>query len=326
MAELFLDADKFGTFYISGGNNGEDDHIHVRIGEGFRGTIAVDSSNNDMEIESVTYELPAGWTLDLINQTSDNTEDPPWQSNQYNILDEDGNLIGTMLIRTNFISPICFARGMKILCADGEQREIETLSVGDMISTRDHGPQPIRWIGSRRIALRSLGRSQLRPILIREGALGAGLPDRDLQVSPQHRLLVRSRIAKRMFGESDVLVAAKYLTALDGISENDSAEAVEYFHLLFDHHEVIFAEGAPAESLLVGPEVLRLVAPEARQEICEIYPQLVGQGFLEVNEAVALLVPGRLARSLARRHAKNKKPLLQKLYPQVAYSLSRLVQ
>nr|AIA91314.1 CAZy families GT4 protein [uncultured Gluconobacter sp.] len=97
-------------------------------------------------------------------------------------------------------------------------KRIEDLRVGDLVLTKDDGPQPLRWISSRHVSAEMLAaHPNMRPIRIRAGALGEGLPLRDLIVSPQHRMLVRSKVAERMFGEEEVLVAAKHLLELDGV-------------------------------------------------------------------------------------------------------------
>ncbi|MDT9702188.1 Hint domain-containing protein, partial [Streptomyces sp. P17] len=83
----------------------------------------------------------------------------------------------------------------------------------------------------------------LRPVRIRAGALGAGVPARDLVVSPQHRVLLRSGIARRMFGASEVLVAAKQLLALDGVELASDLDSVTYVHFLFDRHQIVQSEG-----------------------------------------------------------------------------------
>ena len=108
----------------------------------------------------------------------------------------------------------CFTRGTMIL-TDAGLRAIEDLAEGDLVMTRDNGLQPVRWIGSVEVpADRLAAAPMLRPIRIAAGALGASTPAQDLLVSPQHRVLVRSRIAQRMFGTSEVMVPAIRLTVL----------------------------------------------------------------------------------------------------------------
>ncbi len=203
----------------------------------------------------------------------------------------------------------CFARGTMIATRKGLVA-VEDLQIDDAVTTMDHGYRPIRWIGSRVLDTTDLAANpKLRAIRIRAGALGNNLPERDLRVSPQHRVLVRSRIAERMFGATEVLVAAKQLLELDGFEIDTDAADVEYFHMLFDEHEIVFSNGAPTESLFTGPEALKSVAPEAREEILTLFPELSEVDF---KPAPSRPIPesGRLARKLAARHLANRKPLL----------------
>ena len=202
---------------------------------------------------------------------------------------------------------VCFRNGTLILTARGNVA-VEDLRVGDMVMTRDHGPQPLRWIGSKQVTPELLQLfPNMRPVRIRAGALGADLPARDLYVSQQHRILVSSKIAERVLGEAEVLVAAKHLTGIDGIEIDDSAEALSYFHLLFDRHEIVCSEGAQTESLFTGPEALKAVPPEARAEILALFPELLAEG--RAHEPARRLGSGREGRQLAKRHAANGREL-----------------
>ena len=214
---------------------------------------------------------------------------------------------GDLVLEDDDVFP-CFASGTLILTEGGELA-IETLAVGDKVVTRDNGAKLIRWMGSRKVAAAGLARNpKLRPIRIRAGALGANTPSSDLIVSPQHRILVRSKIARKMFGADEVLVAAKQLVVLDGIDVAEDMESVEYFHILFDRHEVVISNGAETESLYTGPQALRSVGPAARQEILDLFPQLLDEAF--VVEAARPLSSGRMGRKLAMRQAQQGRALL----------------
>ena len=204
---------------------------------------------------------------------------------------------------------MCFAAGTLIETADGP-RAVEELKIGDLVETRDNGLQPIRWAGMRHLSAADLeANPKLRPIRIRKGALGSGLPAADLVVSPQHRVLVRSRIAQRMFGADEVLVAARQLCQIDGIDIAGDAEGVSYHHIMFDRHEVVISNGAETESLFTGPEALRAVGPAAREEIFTLFPELATGDY--TPEAARLLPSGRLGRKLAVRHLQNGIALVQ---------------
>jgi len=158
----------------------------------------------------------------------------------------DGLTTGLTFDQSNVV---CFVRGTRIMTDKGEV-PIEDLTEGDLVQTLDHGLQPIRWIGSKVQTSDVLNKmTNLRPIRIAAGALGHQVPSRDLLVSPQHRMLVCSKIAKRMFGEEEVLVAAKHMVSIDGIDVATDLAEVEYFHMLFDQHEIVTANGALSESL-----------------------------------------------------------------------------
>ncbi len=204
----------------------------------------------------------------------------------------------------------CFTAGTLILTPEGYV-QIEDLQVGDLVCTMHNGPQPIRWIGSRRIDLTQSATPQekLCPVRIRAGALGQGLPEKDLRVSRQHRMLVSSKIAARMFGGKDVLISAIKLTEIPGIFVDESVTEVEYFHLLFDRHEVIYANAAPAESLFMGAEALKCLPLEAREEILTLFPEFADEDWM--LEPVHSVPHARQQKQLVARHAKNSKPLLE---------------
>ncbi|WCR15846.1 Hint domain-containing protein (plasmid) [Paracoccus seriniphilus] len=205
-------------------------------------------------------------------------------------------------------SVVCFASGTMIL-TDNAQQAVETLQPGDLVMTRDRGAQPIRWIGSVMLDAATLqDNPNLRPIRIDAGALGNGTPANDLLVSPQHRVLVRSRIAQRMFGTDEVLVAARQLLKLDGVGVAEDLAEVEYVHFLFDRHEVVFSNGAETESLYTGAQAMKSVGPAARAEILSLFPELRDRE--QAPESARNFPSGRLARKLVARHRQNGKPLV----------------
>jgi len=203
---------------------------------------------------------------------------------------------------------VCFAAGTMILTPDG-YRPVEELQAGDLVSTKDNGDKPLQWIGSRRLNTAALrANPHLNAIRIRAGALGEGVPSSDLLVSPQHRVLVRSKIAIRMFDSNEVLVAAKQLLCLDGIDIADDLQAVEYFHFLFDQHEVVISNGAETESLYTGAQALKGVGKAAAEEIFALFPELQDEDYQAT--AARPLLSGRQGRKLAMRHLTNDRPLV----------------
>ncbi|MHA6264770.1 Hint domain-containing protein [Arenibacterium sp. CAU 1754] len=172
---------------------------------------------------------------------------------------------GGTIFFSNIERIICFARGTFIETEQGP-RAIETLRAGDLIVTRDHGLQPLRWTGSRTVA----ATGDFAPIRLRKDALDN---KRDLIVSPQHRMLITGWRAEILFGETEVLAAAKHLVNDRDISCQEGG-MVEYFHLMFDRHEVIFAEDAPTESFHPTEESLEALDEPARDELLTLFPEL----------------------------------------------------
>ena len=165
------------------------------------------------------------------------------------------------------LGPPCFIAGTRIRTADGA-RPVERLRVGDRVETRDHGPQVVRWTGARTVP----GTGCFAPIRFAPGAVGN---DRPLLVSPQHRILLTGWRAELLFGEDEVLAAAKHLVNGTTIRPAPVA-AVTYVHLMFDRHEIVTAEGAPSESFHPGDFILAGDG-ELRAEILGLFPELAGR-------------------------------------------------
>ncbi|WP_425043903.1 Hint domain-containing protein [Primorskyibacter sp. S87] len=189
------------------------------------------------------------------------------------LVDENGDAVGT--VNANFytglseVPPVpCFVAGTLIETVDGP-RPVETLQAGDLVLTRDNGPQAIRWTGGRQVP----ARDTLRPIRIRAGAYGTR---RDLMISPQHKMLVSGWKAELLFGENEVLVAAKHLVDDISVRPASGLERVSYHHLLFDRHEVIYAEGAETESLDPACVSGWDSRDPAKRELNQLFPELFG--------------------------------------------------
>lgn len=186
------------------------------------------------------------------------------------------------------LGPACFTPGT-LIRVPGGAAPIENLQPGDLVETLDGGAQELRWIGQATVD----GMGEFAPIRIEAGVLGNTRP---LRVSPQHRMLVTGWKPELILGAPEVLVAAKHLTGMDGIDPKPTPE-VEYVHILFDRHEIVFAEDAPSESFHPGSELL--AADEALyREVASIFPaiaQIRAEGSLPARR-VAL---GHEARLLA---------------------------
>ena len=167
----------------------------------------------------------------------------------------------------------CFTPGTLIATPRGERR-VEELREGDRIITRDNGIQEIRWVGRKTMAGRELrSAAHLQPVLIQAGALGNGLPERDIMVSPNHRILVAGDRTQLYFEETEVLAAAKHLIGASGIHQVESAR-VDYIHFMFDRHEVVLSNGAWTESFQPGDYSLKGIGAGQRAELLELFPEL----------------------------------------------------
>ncbi|MHA6264747.1 Hint domain-containing protein [Arenibacterium sp. CAU 1754] len=230
-------------------------------------------------------------------------EAKPIQSLTLDSVNRNTNLSGLSGDRQLSAFMVCFAEGTLLATPSG-QTPVEKLAVGDTVDTLDHGAQKIRWIGSRTVAVIEA----TRPVQIEAGALGNGLPQQDLWVSPQHRILANSIVAARMFNQPDVLVAAKKLVGLPGISLAPKLGLITYWHILCDRHEIVLANGAPAETLLLGDEARVGLGDEVIENIFATCPDMAQRFGLSAS-ARHIPTP-RQQKKFAARLGKNGKPVI----------------
>ncbi len=179
------------------------------------------------------------------------------------LVDDDGGT-DTQDVTISITGVVCFVAGTLIDTALGP-RPVETLAPGDLIQTMDNGLQPLCWRGAVDITAQDMAMNgKLHPVRIAAGALGHGLPRADLRLSRQHRVLVSGAAAQHAFGAPEVLVPAIKLAGLPGIAVEAADSAVRYLHLLFERHEIVLANGAPAESLLAAPQAMALMPSALR--------------------------------------------------------------
>lgn len=186
--------------------------------------------------------------------------------------DPAGNDVKINLDQNQNVAPVCFTSGTLILTPRGEI-PVETLQAGNEVLTVDAGAQPIRWIGRRDMTF-TPETKQHKPIQIKAGVLGNGLPVRDIAVSPQHRMVFAGPVVQRLFDTDQVLARAKGLTGLPGVRVMKGKKDATYITLLLNQHHVITAEGALSESFFPGPTALRMLPRVQRAEIEAIFPRL----------------------------------------------------
>ncbi|WP_339852659.1 Hint domain-containing protein [Roseovarius nubinhibens] len=251
------------------GDTGRDTFIIGSAEDGY-GDIADGGAGGD-DYDTLDLSAIGRDNFEVVNETVD--ADGNSTSGTVNFLDTDGNVTGSMeFAEIEKIIP-CFTPGTMIATPKGE-RKVEELEVGDKVITRDNGLQEIRWVGRRDLEGRELLQApQLKPVLIRAGALGRGLPETDLLVSPNHRVLINNEKSALYFDEREVLVAAKHLTSLDGVDHVDTDE-VSYIHFMFDQHEVVLSNGSWTESFQPGEQTLGDMDTAQREEIYTLFPEL----------------------------------------------------
>lgn len=160
----------------------------------------------------------------------------------------------------------CFVSGSQIETPDGPC-PIDDLRPGDLVLTRDNGPQPIRWIGCSTVD----AQGKEAPVRIRKGKFDA---TKDLWVSQQHRILLEDMRAELLFGEPEVLVRARDLQDDGAVRVIESDGTVTYFHMLFDTHQIVRAHGVWSESYQPGPMTMAGFDPHIQDEIVTLFPQI----------------------------------------------------
>lgn len=166
----------------------------------------------------------------------------------------------------------CFTPGTQITTERGDC-PVEQLAVGDKVITRDNGIQVVRWVGRTQLFLHDFqAEPHLLPIFIRKGALGKDLPERDMRLSPNHRVLVANGRTSLGFAEREVLVAAKHLTS-QGVHVVQSS-GTTYLHFMCDRHEIVLADGIWTESFQPDDQSLKGLGNAQRLEIHELFPAL----------------------------------------------------
>ncbi len=166
----------------------------------------------------------------------------------------------------------CFTPGTMITTHRGEL-PIEHLSVGDRVVTRDNGIQTVRWVGKTQMFLQDFqAEPHLLPVFIRQGSLGRDLPERDMMVSPNHRILVANERTSLRYANREVLVAAKHLVT-QGVHTVQSS-GTTYIHFMCDRHEVVLADGIWTESFQPDDHSLKSIGNAQRLEIYELFPEL----------------------------------------------------
>ncbi len=232
---------------------------------------------NGVEVsEGDTITLATGQTVTLnadgtVTITAD--ADVETVDFSYTVATGGGASINTDTANVTVDTVPCFVAGTMIETTSGLVA-VENLVPGDMVLTVDNGVQPLRWIGRRIVP----AEGNFAPIHIAQNTFGK---HDALFLSPQHRVLIRDGLAELLFENAEVLVAAKDLVNGSSVQVIEGGQ-VEYVHILFDAHEVVFSGGLATESFLPGPQTSASFEADIVNEIAALFPELdpeLGTGY-----------------------------------------------
>ncbi len=215
-------------------------------------------------------------------------QDGTFVSSSVTDFSDTGNSFGLVSIANDDLGPPCFTPGTLIDTPNGPQR-IEVLKPGDQVTTADNGAQPLLWVGKTTVP----AEGKLAPIRFEAGVLGL---DHPLTVSPQHRMLIEDWRAPFLFGHSEVLIAAHCLINGTTVKRVEGGQ-VEYIHLLFSRHEIVFANGAKTESYYPGHAIAQ-ADRDIQAEMLTLFPELRRRNSV-LPETARPVVRPREARTIA---------------------------
>jgi len=179
-----------------------------------------------------------------------------------------------LVFPNNLPMPLCLGGETMVNTPAGLRRAID-LEAGDLVETVEHGAQRILWVGKKAVNFeRHPQLTKHQPIIFEPGAIDGTLPLKQLRLSPQHRVLVTGWRAELFFGTDAVLAPAKALINDTTIRQDTSCRRIDYVHLLLDQHELIHAEGAAVETLLLGDVTLGVAGDDLRDELLDIFPDI----------------------------------------------------
>jgi hypothetical protein len=160
----------------------------------------------------------------------------------------------------------CFAGGTRIMAGDGQLVPIETLEAGQAILTRDNGAQPLLWVG--KTTMRATG--LFAPVCLPPGLMGnLGA----LTVGPLQRIFLYQRGGVTANGRSEALVQARHLVDGDRVQQREGG-FITYHALVFQDHQIIYAEGVPVESMLVSRATVARLPDDFAQDLSARFPHL----------------------------------------------------
>ena len=213
---------------------------------------------------------------------------------KYTLIEIDKTNAETVFSQSATVS---FAKGTRMSLFSGEQKPIETLKVGDKLLTQDAGIQEIRWIGQSTV--RATGPQA--PVLIKAGVLQN---ENDLILSPDHRIYIYQTSNLAVGEKPEALVRVRHLIDGKSVVWYDLGY-IDYYQLLFDEHQIIYAEGIAAESLLFDDRIqvfFRNNGPKGLRQHKTVYTSA-----MEISPAHSDL---KSSKTLLQKVMQHRKPTL----------------
>lgn len=218
------------------------------------GTIQLMSADGDL-LTALILEAAAQLFLLPLN--------PMRPATDYSLISIDENAAA---LRMSELVQGCFGPGTRITMGDGSLCPVEGLEIGMVVRTRDHGPQPLRWVG--KVTTRAHG--PFAPVTFPPGLLGnLG----SLTLGPLQRIFLYQNTEERLGSRAEVLVQTQFLVDGARVLQREGGFATHY-SLAFDHHQIIYAEGIPVESLLVSRATVARLPDSLAQDLSTRFPQL----------------------------------------------------
>ena len=212
--------------------------------------------------------LPTGSALSVGDTFAIDLSGEPGDADYPNL--QNGNTQGTVAdldtaTPVQFPGFVCFAQGTLLDTPNG-MIPIERIAPGDLVTTLDNGPLPVALVVSRSLEFEA-NEQKHKPIEFKPGSLGECVPTETLRVSPQHRMIIEVNGVQ-------TFVAAKGLLHLPKVRQMSGCKRIVYYHLIFDTHQIVVANGALAESFFPGSQAISEIDRETKEELFEVFPQL----------------------------------------------------
>jgi hypothetical protein len=272
-----------GSKYLSGGTGGsggsKNPPYGSASGQDINDILYVEGPVTVTLQSGETFTLTPGQMRQIVNKHDDIVDD--LQDGGVVLLDDGTRVvfddIGKIASVEDASPPpkvICFTPGT-LIATDRGQVRVEDIREGDRLITRDSGLQPVCWVGSKSLTAQHLqAHPELRPVLIQAGSIAPNIPEVDMLVSPNHRMLMTGSSVQMIMSETEVLIAAKHMAGKAGITTVESYTGVHYIHIMCEQHQVILADGAWTESFQPGDYSLEGLHDAQRNEIFTLFPEL----------------------------------------------------